>query len=110
MVREALAMAVALGANTASPPPAHAPEFRLTSALLQIRALSCGISTGTAGGTNPYSLEPTRGTFNNAAVRFFRLARNDCVADLSQQWDIRDYVLYAAKQYGLRVILTLTDN
>ncbi|PRQ70629.1 Glycoside hydrolase superfamily [Rhodotorula toruloides] len=73
MVREALAMAVALGANT-------------------IRALSCGISTGTAGGTNPYSLEPTRGTFNNAA------------------WDIRDYVLYAAKQYGLRVILTLTDN
>ncbi|KAJ8291639.1 Mannan endo-1,4-beta-mannosidase 1 [Rhodotorula toruloides] len=92
MVREALAMAVALGANTASPPPAHAPEFRLTSALLQIRALSCGISTGTAGGTNPYSLEPTRGTFNNAA------------------WDIRDYVLYAAKQYGLRVILTLTDN
>ncbi|BGP35565.1 hypothetical protein JCM10296v2_007406 [Rhodotorula toruloides] len=44
-----------------------------------IRALSCGISTGTAGGTNPYNLEPTRGTFNKAA------------------WDIRDYVLYAAK-------------
>ncbi|BGP27823.1 hypothetical protein JCM10295v2_006801 [Rhodotorula toruloides] len=62
MVREALAMAVALGANAAT------------------------------NGTNPYNLESSLNTFNKAA------------------WDIRDYVLYAAKQYGLRVILTLTDN
>lgn len=26
------------------------------------------------------------------------------------QWDIYDYVIYAAGQYGLRVILPLTDN
>lgn len=26
------------------------------------------------------------------------------------QWDVRDYVLYAAREYGLRVIMTLTDN
>ncbi|BGP35567.1 hypothetical protein JCM10296v2_007408 [Rhodotorula toruloides] len=73
MVREALAIAVAMGANT-------------------IRALSCGISTGTYNNLNPYNLEPTFNNFNSAA------------------WDIRDYVLYAAREYGLRVILTLTDN
>ncbi|CDR46534.1 hypothetical protein NBRC10512_001658 [Rhodotorula toruloides] len=73
MVREALAIAVAMGANT-------------------IRALSCGISTGTYNNLNPYNLEPTFNNFDSAA------------------WDIRDYVLYAAREYGLRVILTLTDN
>lgn len=65
-VREALAIAVAMGANT-------------------IRALSCGISVG-----NQYSIEPTLGQFGN--------------------WDIHDYVIYAAGQYGLRVIMTLVDN
>ncbi|BGP27825.1 hypothetical protein JCM10295v2_006803 [Rhodotorula toruloides] len=73
MVREALAIAVAMGANT-------------------IRALSCGISTGTYNNLNPYNLEPAFNSFDSAA------------------WDIRDYVLYAAREYGLRVILTLTDN
>ncbi|GAA5919876.1 hypothetical protein JCM1841_002086 [Sporobolomyces salmonicolor] len=69
-VREALAIAVAMGANT-------------------IRALSCGISVGP---NNPYNLEPSWNVFNSSA------------------WDIRDYVIYAAREYGLRIILTLTDN
>ncbi|BGP43674.1 hypothetical protein JCM10449v2_007719 [Rhodotorula kratochvilovae] len=72
-IREALAIAVAMGANT-------------------IRALTCGISIGTYLGTNPYNLEPTVGKINPAA------------------WDVRDYVLFAAREYGLRVIMTLTDN
>lgn len=72
-IREALAIAVAMGANT-------------------IRAHSCGISVGTYLGTNPYNLEPTVNVINPAA------------------WDVRDYVLYAAREYGLRVIMTLTDN
>ncbi|GAA6037504.1 hypothetical protein JCM8097_008222 [Rhodosporidiobolus ruineniae] len=71
-VREAMAIAVAMGANT-------------------IRVLSCGISVGTNVG-NVYNFEPTYGTFNDAAM------------------DIRDYVLYAAREYGLRVIMTMTDN
>ncbi|GAA5834472.1 hypothetical protein JCM11251_007017 [Rhodosporidiobolus azoricus] len=69
-VREALAIAVAMGANT-------------------IRVLSCGISVGP---NNPYNLEPGYQVFNQAA------------------WDIRDYVLYAAREYGLRVIMTMVDN
>ncbi|GAA5908351.1 hypothetical protein JCM5296_001289 [Sporobolomyces johnsonii] len=69
-VREALAIAVAMGANT-------------------IRALSCGISVGP---NNPYNLEPSWNVFNSSA------------------WDIRDYVIYAAREYGLRIIMTLTDN
>ncbi|GAA5906944.1 hypothetical protein JCM8208_003719 [Rhodotorula glutinis] len=72
-IREALAIAVAMGANT-------------------IRALTCGISVGTYLGTNPYNLEPTASVINEEA------------------WDVRDYVLYAAREYGLRVIMTLTDN
>ncbi|GEM11152.1 glycoside hydrolase [Rhodotorula toruloides] len=59
---------------------------------IAIRALSCGISTGTYNNLNPYNLEPAFNSFDSAA------------------WDIRDYVLYAAREYGLRVILTLTDN
>ncbi|GAA5820854.1 hypothetical protein JCM3770_007269 [Rhodotorula araucariae] len=72
-IREALAIAVAMGANT-------------------IRALTCGISVGTYLGKNPYNLEPAFGQINQAA------------------WDVRDYVLFAAREYGLRVIMTLTDN
>ncbi|GAA5975665.1 hypothetical protein JCM10908_005235 [Rhodotorula pacifica] len=72
-VREALAIAVAMGANT-------------------IRLHSCGISTGNYYGQNPYNLNPGLYQFNDAA------------------WDIRDYVIYAAGQYGLRVVLPLTDN
>ncbi|GAA6005818.1 uncharacterized protein JCM10292_004648 [Rhodotorula paludigena] len=72
-VREALAIAVAMGANT-------------------IRAHSCGISVGTYAGRNPYNLEPTVNNLNEAA------------------WDIRDYVLFAAREYGLRIIWVLTDN
>ncbi|GAA6037508.1 hypothetical protein JCM8097_008224 [Rhodosporidiobolus ruineniae] len=71
-VREALAIAVAMGANT-------------------IRVLSCGISVGTNNG-NTFNLEPTFNDFNLAAL------------------DIRDYVLYAAREYGIRVIMTMTDN
>ncbi|KAK4050851.1 hypothetical protein OIV83_003273 [Microbotryomycetes sp. JL201] len=65
-VREAMAMAVAAGANT-------------------IRVTTCGQSTGTL-----WSIEPSVGRFRN--------------------WDAPDYVLYAAREYGLRVILPLTDN
>ncbi|KAM0790852.1 hypothetical protein ACM66B_004695 [Microbotryomycetes sp. NB124-2] len=65
-VREAMAMAVAGGANT-------------------IRVTTCGQSTGTL-----WSIEPQVGRFRN--------------------WDQPDYVLYAAREYGLRVILPLTDN
>ncbi|BGO95819.1 hypothetical protein NBRC10512v2_007525 [Rhodotorula toruloides] len=94
MVREALAIAVAMGANTASFPfPSPSTDDLLPDlAREQIRALSCGISTGTYNNLNPYNLEPTFNNFDSAA------------------WDIRDYVLYAAREYGLRVILTLTDN
>nr|AIC85594.1 psychrophilic beta-mannanase [Glaciozyma antarctica] len=66
-IREALAQAVAMGANT-------------------VRAISCGTSVGT-----PYSIQPTLNTF-------------------AAQWDTMDYVIYAAGQYGLRLILPLTDN
>ncbi|GAA5897847.1 hypothetical protein JCM6882_005094 [Rhodosporidiobolus microsporus] len=69
-VREALAIAVAMGANT-------------------IRVHTCGISVGP---NSPYNLEPSKGVFQQSL------------------WDIRDYVLYAAREYGLRVILPLTDN
>ncbi|GAA6021591.1 hypothetical protein JCM10207_005077 [Rhodosporidiobolus poonsookiae] len=69
-VREAMAIAVAMGANT-------------------IRAHTCGISVGP---NNAYNLEPANGVWNDGL------------------WDIRDYVLYAAREYGLRVILPLTDN
>ncbi|GAA5919240.1 hypothetical protein JCM6882_001106 [Rhodosporidiobolus microsporus] len=69
-VREALAMAVAMGANT-------------------IRAHTCGISVGP---NSPYNLHPSPGVWNESL------------------WDIRDYVLFAAREYGLRVILPLTDN
>ncbi|GAA5830082.1 hypothetical protein JCM11251_006867 [Rhodosporidiobolus azoricus] len=69
-VREAMAIAVAMGANT-------------------IRVHTCGISVGT---NSPFNLMPSRNTFQDSL------------------WDIRDYVLYAAREYGLRVILPLTDN
>ncbi|GAA5820735.1 hypothetical protein JCM10212_006727 [Sporobolomyces blumeae] len=69
-IREALAAAVAMGANT-------------------IRAHSCGISVGP---NNPYNLEPRWRVFNDSA------------------WDARDYAIYAAGRYGLRMILPLTDN
>jgi len=65
-VREALAIAVAMGANT-------------------VRLTSCGVSVGGAN-----SIEPTLGNYGN--------------------WDTHDYVIWAAGQYGLRVILPLTDN
>ncbi|KAM0754027.1 glycoside hydrolase [Meredithblackwellia eburnea MCA 4105] len=70
-VREALAIAVAMGANT-------------------VRLTSCGTSTG-----SQYSIEPTRASF---------------AAATAAQWDIHDYVIYAAGQYGLRVIMPLTDD
>ncbi|GAA5901264.1 uncharacterized protein JCM6883_000157 [Sporobolomyces salmoneus] len=54
-----------------------------------IRAHSCGISVGP---NNPYQLEPSWNKFNDAA------------------WDSRDYAIYAAGRYGLRVILPLIDN
>ncbi|BGP03687.1 hypothetical protein NBRC10513v2_007421 [Rhodotorula toruloides] len=69
-VREALAVAVAMGANT-------------------VRLMSCGVSVGS---NNPYNLELSNGNWQDVA------------------WDIRDYVIYAAGQYGLRVVLPLTDN
>ncbi|GAA5926559.1 uncharacterized protein JCM15063_000308 [Sporobolomyces koalae] len=69
-VREALAAAVAMGANT-------------------VRAHSCGISVGP---NNPYQLEPSWNVYNDAA------------------WDARDYAIYAAGKYGLRIILPLVDN
>ncbi|GAA5820856.1 hypothetical protein JCM3770_007270 [Rhodotorula araucariae] len=69
-VREALAIAVAMGANT-------------------VRLISCGVSVGS---NNPYSLEPSSGVWPDVA------------------WDIHDYVIYAAREYGLRVILPLSDN
>ncbi|KAM0756090.1 glycoside hydrolase [Meredithblackwellia eburnea MCA 4105] len=67
-IREALAAAVAMGANT-------------------IRVPSCGNNVG-----SPYSLEPQLNTFNYT------------------NYLINDYVLFAAREYGLRVILPLTDN
>lgn len=54
----------------------------------QIRLTSCGSSVGT-----PYSIEPRLGDFSN-----------------QQNWDIHDYVIYAAGQYGLRIILPLVEN
>jgi hypothetical protein len=37
--------------------------------LNQIRAISCGVSTGTYNNLNPYNLEPTFNNFDDAAVR-----------------------------------------
>ncbi|ORY88384.1 glycoside hydrolase superfamily [Leucosporidium creatinivorum] len=68
-VREALAIAVAMGGNT-------------------VRLTSCGTSVGST-----YSSETALGVFATGA-----------------HWDIYDYVIYAAGQYGLRVILPLTDD
>lgn len=70
-VREALAIAVAMGANT-------------------VRLTSCGTSVGSSN-----SLQPSL---------------NSVAAAGSAVWDIHDYVIYAAGQYGLRVILPLTDD
>ncbi|CAD6569290.1 MAG: hypothetical protein CYPHOPRED_003272 [Cyphobasidiales sp. Tagirdzhanova-0007] len=67
-VREAMAIAVAMGANT-------------------IRSSSLGISLG-----NALSIEPTLGNFNDEA------------------FDIIDYTLFAAREYGLRVIIPLMDE
>jgi len=50
-----------------------------------VRLGSCGTSVG-----YQYALEPSLGSYGN--------------------WDIHDYVIYAAGQYGLRVILPLTDD
>ncbi|GAA6037454.1 hypothetical protein JCM8097_008195 [Rhodosporidiobolus ruineniae] len=69
-VREAMAIAVAMGANT-------------------IRIHTCGISVGP---NSPYSWEPSKGVFRE---------------DIAQH---RDFVLYTAREYGLRVILPLLDN
>lgn len=66
-VREALAIAVAMGANT-------------------VRAHTLGISLG-----NPLSVSPVLGQYNETAFQ------------------VVDYALYAARQYGLRVIMTMTD-
>ncbi|SCV71400.1 BQ2448_2988 [Microbotryum intermedium] len=68
-VREALAIAVAMGANT-------------------IRLISCGTSVAYAQAMNP-----SYQVFGGAA-----------------QLDIHDYVVYAAGQYGLRIVMPLTDN
>ncbi|GAA5872213.1 hypothetical protein JCM16303_001018 [Sporobolomyces ruberrimus] len=54
-----------------------------------IRAHSCGISVGP---NNPYQLEPAWNKFN------------------AEAWDVRDYAIYAAGKYGLRIILPLVDN
>ncbi|KAK4701131.1 mannan endo-1,4-beta-mannosidase, partial [Phenoliferia sp. Uapishka_3] len=70
-IREALAIAVAMGANT-------------------IRVLSCGSSVA-----SQYSIEPARSNF---------------AAANAAQWDTHDYVIFAAREYGLRVIITLTDD
>lgn len=87
--------------------------------LLQIRLHSCGISTGTYLGTNPYNLNPALFKYNEAAVslalvyercRYLLSSRNALIHSPSSQWDIRDYVIYAAGQYGLRIVLPLTDN
>ncbi|KAK4046663.1 hypothetical protein OIO90_006475 [Microbotryomycetes sp. JL221] len=67
-VREALAIAVAMGSNT-------------------VRLTSCGVSVG-----HPWAVEPALGVFNETS------------------FDIVDYVIYAAREYGLRVVLPMTDN
>lgn len=97
----------------------------LISFLLQIRAHSCGISVGTYAGRNPYNLEPTVNNLNEAAVRLsslrwratlfngiHRKLKTDLIPldNSGLQWDIRDYVLFAAREYGLRIIWVLTDN
>ncbi|KAM0751781.1 glycoside hydrolase [Meredithblackwellia eburnea MCA 4105] len=55
---------------------------------IAIRLHTCGISLG-----YDYAVEPTLNHWAGA-----------------QAWDIHDYTIYAAGQYGLRVILPLTDN
>ncbi|SCZ94055.1 BZ3500_MvSof-1268-A1-R1_Chr6-1g08391 [Microbotryum saponariae] len=68
-VREALAAAVAFGANT-------------------VRLTTCATSLG-----SPTLLQPIATNFADEIY-----------------WDIHDYVLFAAREYGLRVVLPLTDN
>ncbi|KAL8292886.1 hypothetical protein RQP46_000580 [Phenoliferia psychrophenolica] len=55
-----------------------------------IRILSCGSSVGT-----PTSIETARSNYAKAGTA---------------QWDTHDYVIFAAREYGLRVIITLTDD
>ncbi|GAA5958348.1 hypothetical protein JCM3765_004803 [Sporobolomyces pararoseus] len=69
-IREALAIAVGMGANT-------------------VRALSLASSVGNS---TQFHLKPTLDTWNEKA------------------WDVRDYAIYAAREYGLRVVLTLSGN
>ncbi|SCV67891.1 BQ2448_5502 [Microbotryum intermedium] len=68
-VREALAAAVAFGANT-------------------VRLTTCGTSLG----STPL-LQPNATSFADEIY-----------------WDIHDYVLFAAREYGRRVVLPLTNN
>ncbi|KAL8293642.1 hypothetical protein RQP46_000343 [Phenoliferia psychrophenolica] len=63
-------------------------KFRIREALAAaVRLTSCGVSVG-----NPLSLEPEVGVFK------------------ATNWDTHDYALYAAREYGLKVILPLTDD
>ncbi|ORY89070.1 glycoside hydrolase superfamily [Leucosporidium creatinivorum] len=63
-------------------------KTRIREALaIAVRLISCGTSVGTV-----YSVEPKLGNFNT--VNFQQV----------------DYVIYAAREYGLRVIMPLTDN
>jgi len=55
-----------------------------------VRLTSCGVSVGSSN-----SLQPSLNTVAAAG------------ADV---WDIHDFVIHAAGEYGLRVILPLTDD
>lgn len=55
-----------------------------------VRATTCGVSVG-----NSWSIMPRPYVF---------------IDDDSPLWDVYDYAIYAAKQYGLRLLIPLTDN
>lgn len=69
-----------------------------------VRLTSCGTSVG-----YPFSIEPARGVWANETYVSSFLCFGSTTLSWTQ-WDVYDYALFAAREYGLRVILPLTDN
>lgn len=102
-------IAVAMGANTVSS-AVFQDHFFFANKWRQIRAISCATSVG-----SKYSIMPSQNHYyaTNATQWDMCVAParvNSSFADPTLGENSHDYVIYAAGQYGLRVIMPLTDN